>query len=630
VLPPWIMGWCGACWGYALLAARLGWPWPGKWIRAALSVGGFLGALYFFGGVDRETGVGLICLLASLKPLEIRTHRDRMVTLFLSYFLIITCLLFSGGLAIMLYMVLSTLLTTAVLIHLHRPRARSRENVFLSARIMVQALPLVMVLFLLFPRFQGGFWRLPRSTRGVSGFSERLAPGDVASLARGRGVAFRVRFKEEIPPPASLYWRGLVFWSYDGRQWLPGARFPGSAARITGENPVSYTITLEPHQREWLFALDIPYTSIGAWISRTAGHTLRYRRKVKRRMSYTLDSYTRYTIDPNDPWRQRGLALPEQGDPGARALGRKLLSMGETPREIMDAGLMFFRENAFRYTLDPGSLTGDRIDDFLFNTREGYCEHFASAYAFLMRAAGIPARIVAGYQGGEMNPYGDYLVIRQSDAHAWVEVWLGEEGWVRVDPTAAAVPERVEMGAERALPEADRLKWFAGVLPAPFDAWLKKARFGWDALNTQWTRWVMGYTPYRQKKLLSLIGISAWNMGGRLLWLLAALSLIAAPVAVYCARIFKKTAVKTDAIQAVYLKFCDKTARIGVSRAPWSGPLDFARQISRQRGEIAGPAREIIDLYIRLRYDRKGDKDDLKRLRRLVRRFSPRAPGRAG
>ncbi len=626
VLPAWIMVWCAVCWGYVYLLDRLGRPWPGKWIRRLLTLGGFFGALYFYGGVDRETGAGLICMMAGLKPLELRTYRDRMVAIFLAYFLIIPVLLFTGSLAIMLHMILATLFTTAVLIRLHHTRGKLWGRLLLSGRIMGMALPLVFILFLLFPRAHGGFWSLPRGVRGQSGFSERLAPGDISSLARNREIAFRAEFEEGIPTSDLLYWRGLVFWNFDGRQWTPGMRLPGSKTQIIGENPITYTITLEPHHEKWLFALDIPFTTIRRWTSRTAGHTLRSIRSVKRRARYTLRSYTRYIIDPKDPWQERGLILPKEGNPVARALGRTLSSAEKTPRRIMNAGLMFFKENEFQYTLEPEPLGRNRIDEFLFETREGYCEHFASAYAFLMRAAGVPARIVAGYQGGEVNPYGEYLVIRQSDAHVWVEVWLGKEGWTRADPTAMAVPERVESGAEEALPDVDRLTWLAIDLPAPFDAWWKQVRFGWDALNTQWIRWVMGYTKERQRSLLSRIGIGGGSMKGLLLWLCAPMVLICVLISAYCVRLLKRSAVKTDAIQAAYLKFCEKLAKIGIPRSPGAGPMDYARRITRTREDIAAPAREIIDLYIRLRYEEAGDGEDLKRLRRLVRQFKPR-PG---
>jgi hypothetical protein len=268
-------------------------------------------------------------------------------------------------------------------------------------------------------------------------------------------------------------------------------------------------------------------------------------------------------------------------------------------------------------------LGNDAVDDFLFNTRRGYCEHYASAFAFLMRAAGVPARIVAGYLGGELNPYGNYLIVRQSDAHVWVEVWLPRKGWVRIDPTLAVAPHRVDQGAAAALPpqEQSTLQAFAGW--GALAKYRLKLELGWDAINNHWNKWVLGYSNYSQKTLFTRIGIKAGTWTGWAKASVLGIGIMAVLSLLYFLRSGGRPAARQDAVQHTYLKFCDKLDRIGLARMPSQGPLDFTEMVIAVRHDLQISVLKIVTLYVSLRYAGKGNKDDLKRFKVLVRKFSP-------
>lgn len=622
-LPPWVVLWCVTCWGYLLIAAKFHWPGPGKIIRSILTAGGILGLLLTSdAGLDRYSSVALLWIMASIKPMEIRTYRDEMVTLFIIYFLSVSCLFFSNTPAVGLYMALSLCITTAVMIHIHHPPGKLRVKLGLSAGLMLKALPLALILFIVFPRIQGSLWGIHSATEAQSGFSDRLAPGNVTRLVRNNAIAFRVKFEGRIPEPEHLYWRGLVFWQFDGRAWHRSSDSVNIALPIQGHRPTAYTITLEPHNQRWLFALDLPYES-GPNTIMLSDQTLLSRWKVRRRLQYRLKSYTSYTTGPLWDWESAALQLPRNKNPEAIALVRKWRRISSSPAQYINTVLNYFRNGEFSYTLNPPPLGEESIDDFLFRTRQGYCEHYASAFTYLMRAAGIPARMVAGYLGGERNPYGEYLIVRQSDAHVWVEVWLSGKGWVRTDPTLTVAPLRLAQGPAASLAPAERsILRSLGAL-GPFANYWKNFRLGWDAFNNQWNKWVLGYSSTRQKTLLAKFGIRADTRKGLTTAIILATAAMMLIALCYFLRISKKAAAKQDAVQKAYLAFCAKLARIGLARKPSQGPLDYSAMVVGLRQDLKTSVLEIINLYIRLRYARGGNPDDRKRLKILVRQFDP-------
>ena len=622
-LPLWVVLWCVICWSYLLLAAKFHWPGPGKILRLILTAGGILGVLLTSdAGLGRYSSVALLWIMASIKPMEIRTYRDEMVTIFITYFLSVSCLFFSNTLAVGLYMTISLCITTAVMIHLHHPHGKLRVKLGLSTRLMLKALPLALILFIIFPRIQGSLWGIRSTTEAQSGFTDRLAPGNVTHLVRNNAIAFRVKFDGRIPEPEHLYWRGLVFWQFDGRAWHRSDDPVYIARPITGHRSTAYTITLEPHNRRWLFALDLPYDSEPGTMM-LSDQTLLSRWKVRRRIQYRLKSYTSYTTGPLRDWESAALQLPRDKNPETIALARKWRGSSANPDQYINTALNYFRSREFSYTLNPPALGEESIDDFLFRTRKGYCEHYASAFTYLMRAAGIPARMVAGYLGGELNPYGEYLIVRQSDAHVWTEVWLSGKGWVRTDPTLAVAPQRVDQGLAASLPPEERSVFRSPGALGPFAGYWITIRMGWDAFNNQWNKWILGYSSARQKTLLAKFGIRADTRKGLATAIMLATAAMILIALCYFIGISKKTVSKQDAVQKAYLTFCEKLARSGLARKPSQGPLDYTAMVVALRQDLKTGVLDIIDLYIQLRYGRGGDLADRKRLKILVKHFNP-------
>ena len=619
-LPPWVVFWCAIAWGYMLAVAKFHRPMPGKALRLFLTLGGVLAVLLYNGfSLDRYSSVSLLWIMASIKPMEIRTYRDEMVTIFLNYFLAIACLFFSSSFSVGLYMLFSICVTTAVLIHIHQSRHRFKGSLGLSATLILKALPFTLILFMVFPRMDGSLWGMRSPATAQSGFSDRLMPGSVTRLVRNKAIAFRAEFDGRIPAPDRLYWRGLVFWLFDGQSWQHSKNSLYVHPRLKGKDLVGYTITLEPHNQRWLFALDLPY-KFGYRALLLSDYTLTSRWIIRQRIQYRATSYLAYNTGPLLTLESAALQIPWDTNPRAAALARGWRAEATSPAGVVQAALGYFKSNDFSYSLNPPPLGVDAIDDFLFKTRKGYCEHYASAFAYLMRAAGIPARVVAGYLGGELNPYGNYLIIRQSDAHVWVEVWLPGKGWMRIDPTLSVAPARGAQGAAAALPAEER----SDLLSFYGETYGLKLALGWDAINNQWNKWVLGYSNYSQRSLFAKIGLKTGTWTGRAKIMILVSGTISVLFLLLFFRIKGRRPPGTiDYTQQVYLKFCQKLDRVGVARRPSQGPLDYAETAIALRNDLKASILDIVKLYISLRYAGNDSKDDVRRLKVLVRQFRP-------
>ncbi len=601
-----------AAWGYALGMQYRGWPVPPRWLRVMLALGCLALVLSTYGrSFGRDAGVALLSLMLGLKAVESKSVRDMLALLFLAYFVVVTNVLYSQTLVMSAYMFFSVMAVTAALVHLHSGESGILPDVRRGGLLLVQALPLALLLFVFFPRLQGALWGVhDQRDEGVSGFSETLEPGSVANLSLSREVAFRVDFPGPIPDRESLYWRGLVLDSFDGLTWFRDLPFELAQSRSENFSPqaVPYTLTLEAHNKEWIFALDLPVFAPRGTVLRS-DRTLAGMRTVRSRVRFDMVSepVPPLTSRPGPEWT----ALPEGGNPRSRDLAGQWKDAGLSPAEMVQAALELFREGGFVYTLRPGAMDVDIVDQFLFATRQGYCEHYSSAMAFLLRAAGVPVRVVVGYQGGEQNPMGGYLIVRQSDAHAWVEVWI-EGRWLRVDPTSVVAPQRLVTGVDSFVPQGQGV-----MLPEGVRALRQVGRFfqlGWDAANNSWNQWVLGFSHERQRGLWERLGIDPTTRAGagKLAAFLAAglcLTLGAAFVVMLRSRRGER-----DEVALLYGRFCRKLAAIGLARRPAEGPHDYAMRIDRQRPDLARAAREIIDAYVELRYRDRGDPAALKRL----------------
>lgn len=628
-MPFWITVWCLVLWGYAWRSAEKRRPPPPDAIRRLLVFIGLVGVVA--GSGTRFTGsfyIGLLAVMSGLKVLEIRNHRDLMVTAFIAYFIVIASLFESESLGATVYMMLSVLVTTSAMIRLNNPKAEMKKNLKLSAKIMVQAIPLMILLFLLFPRFHRTIWGFSPQ-RATSGFTDNIEPGNVSSLVKNNQIAFRAEFKGKIPAPEQLYWRGIVFWDFDGRRWRRGDTPLLWEPAKGGGDFVEYVTVLEPHGGYWVFALDLP----AAKPFRTrilADHTIISRRVIARKTRFEMKSALSHKIGRNLlRWEERGLRLPEDGNPKARQLAAKWYDEFDDSVEIVREAMNYFKKNGFVYSLKPPLLGDDSVDDFLFSTRKGYCEHYASAFAFLMREAGVPCRLVGGYLGGMKNPYGNYLIVRQSDAHVWAEVWIENKGWSRVDPTYAVAPERIEAGIEDALPDGELPGFLSLDRFGPLSQYIRKIMFGWDAVSNLWDIWFSAYSFQQQMEFLSKIGIRAgsWIGVAKALFLAVVFTgLAAGGISIWIAR--RKPAHKKNHIRDTYLKFCQKLEEVGISRAASEGPIDFAATAGNSRKDLRVEIGEITDLYVFMRYGRGGGQENLKKFEELVKRFDPVAPAR--
>jgi protein-glutamine gamma-glutamyltransferase len=623
-LPLWVAGWCLTFWGYALLAYKRRWPSPNRTIRWVLACTGFMAVLIFLGrgSLGGQMFIGLLSVMAGLKPLETKSHRDRVVTLFMAYFIIISSLFIMENLLITLYMFVSVLATTACLVHFNFPERSLKTNSRLAAVIMLQAIPLMILFFILFPRAEGTFFTLPGRYQGRSGFSETMQPGSISRLVREDRTAFRVQFQGDFPDASSLYWRGLVLWHFDGKSWTRGSVPGGYQRRVRGEKVFQYDIILEPHQKKHLFALDLPL-STPPLAHLTEDFTLMTRWPLRKTHRYQVRSSPDARIRVMGNQGQIACQLPEKGNPEAKLLAAGWLSRLGSPEAVLDEAITFFRQNGFSYTLEPPLLGENSVDDFVFGSKSGYCEHFASAFAYLMRAAGIPARVVVGYLGGEHNPYGDYLIVKQYHAHAWVEVFMNNQGWIRVDPTAIVAPERVSLGLADSLQSENLPDFLVQTGIGRMQAYFRKTAYMWDAVNLQWNTWFMEYSRLEQVRILVEVFSSASRR--RVLWIVGLGGILAGMAVMGWVRFkgVKKTEDK-DSVKEAYDLFCTKLEGVGIERNPSQGPVDFARMAGLNRSDLRGPIEAISHQYIALRYMSHQDKASHQSFLKMIRMFDPK------
>ncbi|MFW6428931.1 MAG: transglutaminase TgpA family protein [Desulfosalsimonas sp.] len=624
-LPLWITAWCVLMWGYLLASLRYGWPRPTRSMRILLSIAGIAGLLATYNArLGPEAYVGLLVVMAALKPFESSTHRDRMITVFIACFIIISKLLEAETLAITLYMFFSVLVTTAALVRINDPCGPWRRDLKKSGIILSQAAPVMIVMFVLFPRMDDSLIGMRNTDETSTGFSDQLSPGSISKLAENNEVAFRAKFKDPVPPPNRRYWRGIVFTRFDGKNWGRSRRTPELKEPLEGEKAVSYTVSLEPHNNRWLFVLDMPGKAPSSRYRLRRDFTVRAGRAVTRKRRYEISSYTKYKAFAGGWGVDEALRLPENKNPRTRDLGKTLAREAEDTGDIVERALDYLEDNDFVYTLEPPLLGENPTDEFLFESRRGFCEHFASAFACLMRAADVPARVVGGYLGGEINPFAEYFIIRQSDAHAWVEVWYPGQGWVRVDPTLAAAPDRLEQGIDAALSGGGNGGGFAGRYLDPFTSFVDRVKMGWDAVSLRWEEFFYAYSRQHQRALLERIGIYWKSWKGPLAALGLGLGAAAAIIILYVFLQFRSPdSVKNDPIKKQYEKFCKKLERSGVARRPDMGPKKFSEYAAARLPSSSGQISEITDIYIRLRYRDEKNPETFSQLRTLIRNFNP-------
>jgi len=632
-LPLWISALCLGLIGWRFLHETGRAPLPGKYLRLFMLLASLVGLFASYSTLlGRTAGSAMLLLMLCLKLMEIKGHRDIVIIIYISFFILITSFLFDQSIYSGAYMLLLVLSLISAMIVYNHPTAQQkplplalRQTTGQAFVLMLQATPLMLMLFFLFPRLPGPLWSLPEDAQGGStGLADELEPGRISKLSDNHDVAFRVKF--DAPPPGQelLYWRGPVLSLFTGRKWK--VLKDDSVSRLNLDDirfsiPIDYTITLEPHNRHWLFALEMPGT-IPANAYLTEDMQLLQTRPVNNVTRYKMRAYLAYQLDANSIVNSHYyLQVPEHVAPRTRRFVNRLRKQYVQDGRFINSILNYFREQNFIYTREPPRLDGDTVDEFLFASRRGYCVHYASSFAVMMRLAGIPARIVSGYQGGEMNPFSDYMIVRQSDAHAWVELWLPGRGWLRIDPTSVIPDSRVEATQDLLRRQDDRSRTAFNLKQGWFSKSLSNMRFAWDTMNNRWNNWVIGYNDKRQQSLLSTIGADSLSIYHLALLLGIAFS---ASLLFITLLVFRRRRSKLNPVNLAYARFCHKLSRCGFVRKPGETAQDYAHRIIELRQDLHSSVDTISQLYNHLRYAKKPSPRLFTQFRKKIKDFHPR------
>lgn len=636
VLPVWASLLAG---GLLLWRGWLAWkgrPLPTRWVLAIPLILAVGGTLYTHRTIlGRDAGVTLIVMLLALKMLELRARRDAMVVFFLGFFTMLSNFFFSQSLFTAAAMLVALLGLLAAVVNAHMPVGRPPLALTLrtAGTMALLGAPIMAALFMLFPRM-APLWGMPSDTMaGRSGLSGVMKVGNIAELALDDSVAMRVRFDTpngSAPPQNELYFRGPVFGAFDGVEWHPlGTRggdmlqsSPGTAAnlQVRGE-PVRYEVTLEAHQRPWLLLLDAavnkPAVS-GMDTLMTQDLQWLTNRPITAVVRYKAESYPQFSHGTSAPNRslRAYTELPAGFNPRTLALAQQMRNdpqIAPNPSQdnaeaLVNAALARLRTGGYTYTLEPGVYGQHTADEFWFDRKEGFCEHIASSFVVLMRALDIPARIVTGYQGGDRNPVDGLWTVRQSDAHAWAEVWLAGRGWVRVDPTGAVAPGRT--GAfERLRAPQGALAAAVGTVLSPGLA--QSVRAVWEAVNNSWNQWVLNYTQSRQLDLLKALGFEAPSWQD--LTMVLGFLVIFAALGGMAWSLWERS--QHDPWLRLLARARQRLARAGLVLPPTLPPRAMAERVQAQFGAPAAAVADWLLRLERLRYAPQPDTalNDLRR-----------------
>lgn len=646
-MPVWLTVLCVCCVGISILIFQGRMSHPGSKIKTSIVFLVLFAIIAQYGRdiFSTDAIVGVLVVGISMKLLEMKKRRDVLMVIYLCYFTVLSEFIYSQSIVIALYMAFVILIITSALMSITQTEEfqRPMRTLKLSGVVLLQSIPLMAILFLLFPRISP-LWSVPlQSTNGITGLSDEMAPGDIGDLTRSGDVAFRVEFGGSIPAYNQLYWRGITLDRFDGRQWSrnrprvnPQSLNPRALnseinvalwyqnIQLLGSS-VPYNVIMEATQQNWIYTLMVPQISNDRlWMRRE--FQVGTARPITQRFSYDAESYLDHVVDETlgDRDRRRNTSLPDEGNLQSRAFARQLYEESASDTEFVNAILQYIRDNEFFYTLSPSLLGVDTIYDFLFNTREGFCEHYASAFTYLMREVGIPARVVLGYQGGEFNKYNGTLIVRQYDAHAWTEVWLEDQGWVRIDPTAAVAPDRVEFGSQFTLQEDENFlddELFSMLKYRSSSLLLNDLILRLEMIDYAWNRFVLNYDVGMQFSLFSRIFDSV-NQKKIVMSLLALIFLFTGGVAILVLR--KPTRKELAPVNALYLKFCKFLSDNGINRQPGETPMSYCARITAIQPQWSQDVAAITGLYMDIAFapNTKQEADAKTRaLKQAIRKF---------
>jgi len=627
-MPPWVLILCGIAAIVRVSLAAGGRDAPPTLLRSLIALAAI--ALLFvqfhtFNGLT--AGSALLGLVAGLKLLETRTRRDVCVMILLIYFLSLDALLVDSSFWLLAYLLGVCWLTSATLLRLTvtEPGPAWPASLRYAGRILLQAMPLALMLWLFFPRLTEPLWQLTDNDQGAtSGIGETMSPGDLSDLAVSDEIAFRVHFFGLAPPAEQRYWRGPVLDQFDGRVWRRADPDGTAAAGLRTEGPeYRYRISLEPYPHKWIFTLDRPTAWDAATHAQlTSDGMLIGPGPMSLGLTMIASSQPRWR-DPEalpEAARRRETALAPAGrNPRTIALARALHREHPDERDFVTSVLEMVHSQDFFYTLSPPPLESkDPVDEFLFDTKRGFCGHYASAFAVLMRAGGIPARVVTGYYGGTFNRYADYWILRQSDAHAWVEIWIDGQGWQRIDPTSAIDPRRVD----RRLRDEQAAISLANVDLQSALPWFAALRLRTDALRQLWRERILRYNQDSQQSVLALLHVPDPD-AEKLVFMLAATLAAALGWLTWQVR-YELRPPPRDALRRAYAQLCAKLAGVDLPRAVHEGAEAYALRIAGSRPELASAVGALCRRYNELRYGPQATREEIAAFVRRVRAFRPR------
>jgi transglutaminase-like putative cysteine protease len=619
-LPPSVTGYF-----YLLLCLRFAGVWRPQWLpsKLMLLLLTVIGIAILYGlheGIfGRDAGTRLFVTALGLKLLEIKSERDLYLIIFLAFIVATSLFLYQQSIFMAAYILLVCCVLLGTLVCINSNHSQTWQSLKTAGVIVAQAIPMTIVIFILFPRVEAPKWMYFNDKHQArTGLSDNIEPGAISNLAMSDELVFRVQFTGTIPPSAQRYWRGPVLTHTDGKRWTQnanGLRQPIDQPKFTG-NAYQYTLLMEPQDKNWVFALDLP-ADVAAPLRRNSHYQLVTSANPDKRTEYRITSYPTYntgTITKDE--YQEATQLPGPASARVTQLVQHLHGFDGSPDIFIKQLLNHFKTEDFYYTLTPPLMQENPIEQFLFESHRGFCEHYATAFVYLMRVAHIPARVVTGYQGGELNQVGNFLDIKQAYAHAWAEVWLENRGWVRVDPTAAIAPERIEQNINIDQQIASGIISFTPNSASAAVDWLKNARQLWGNVDYQWQRWVINYDNKNQSQFLSSLGIS--DLKSMIYWMAGIIGVI---TAVLCWLLLRNPSKTVDPAVLAYQRFCKKLAKNGLIKKPGEGAKDFAFRAKRQLPEQATGIEHITQLFIKLHYGKQHGKNDLQQLNRMVAAF---------
>jgi len=613
---------------YLLLSWRFIGIWkqnwlPNKLIIFFLTVCG-LALLYtqHQGIFGRDAGTRLFVAALGLKLMEIKSERDLYLITYLAFIVAASQFLYEQSLLMAAYILFVCCVLLATLISINTRKPQTAAALKAAAIIIAQAIPMAVVLFILFPRVEAPKWMLfNEAHQAKTGLSDNMEPGSISNLVMSDELVFRVNFTGAIPPPEQRYWRGPVLSHTDGKKWT---RTKNTGIGPSLDKPVfkgmsyQYTLLMEPQDKQWVFALDMP-AEFSMPLHRNTNYQLITSENPDKRAEYKITSFSNYnTGSISGTEYKESTQLPGEPSEKIKQLVKQLHGFDSSPEHFINLLLNHFRKEDFHYTLTPPLMEEDPIDTFLFETRYGFCSHYAAAFVYLMRAAHIPARVVTGYQGGEINKVGNFLEIRQADAHAWAEVWIENKGWIRFDPTAAIAPERIEqnINIEQLIPDGVISYMSTSSRTQAAFNWLKQARQLWSNVDYNWQRWVINYDNKNQTTFLSSLGIA--DIKAMIYWMIGIIGIITALLSWFLLHQKPKT---TDQVLLIYNRFCKKIIKHKLLRDLGEGAKDFAERVKIKLPEQAENIDQITDLFIKLRYGKNATLVDLKIFNKLVEKF---------